>query len=160
MARPSKYDSVVKPKLKYIPAILDAGFSQKEVAEFLGINEDTLYEYKKKHKEFSECFDKTALKERVRNTFFARLTGEYKAVREVYKRTLNETTGQYEMLLDKVEKYELPMNEGAYKMILQRWYPDEFGDNPTTDIEEMTESFADVLNKQLKERVSEETDKE
>lgn len=159
MARPSKYDSVVKPKLKYIPAILDAGFSQKEVAEFLGINEDTLYEYKKKHKEFSECFDKTALKERVRKTFFARLTGEYKAVREVYKRTLNENTGEYEMLLDRVEKYELPMNEGAYKMILQRWYPDEFGDNPTTDIEETTESFADIFNKQLKERVNEEADK-
>lgn len=112
--RPSKYESEIKPKLEFIPALVAYGFNQEQIAKCLGINADTLYEYKKKYPEFSEALDKKDQIAEVEKTFFNRLTGKYKAVREVEE--LNRETGKLELV--KRERYELPLNEGAYKYYL------------------------------------------
>lgn len=54
MARPSKYDTHVAPRLKEIRAWARDGATEKEIAYNLRISEDSLYEYKKKFPEFSE----------------------------------------------------------------------------------------------------------
>ena len=59
MARPSKYETHVAPRLSEVADWVRNGASDREVAERLGISADTLIEYKKKFSEFSECLKKT-----------------------------------------------------------------------------------------------------
>ena len=55
MARPSKYESHVQPKLVLIKAWARDGLTNEQIAEKLDINIDSLYEYQKKFSEFSEA---------------------------------------------------------------------------------------------------------
>lgn len=59
MARPSKYETYVEPRLSEVADWVRNGASDREVAERLGISADTLIEYKKQFSEFSECLKKT-----------------------------------------------------------------------------------------------------
>lgn len=61
MARPSKYETHVAPRLSEVKDWVRNGASDQEVAERLGIAESTLYEYKKNpsYAEFSECLKNT-----------------------------------------------------------------------------------------------------
>lgn len=54
MARPSKYESHVAPRLQEIQAWARDGATMEQIAEKLHINPDSLYEYKKKYPEFSD----------------------------------------------------------------------------------------------------------
>lgn len=59
MARPSKYESHVLPRLEEIGDWVRNGASDREVALRLGISADSLIEYKKQYSEFSECLKNT-----------------------------------------------------------------------------------------------------
>ena len=120
--RPSKYETDVKPKIKFIPTLITAGFSNEDIAEFLNIGHDALYNYKKKYKEFSECFEKKDIAEEVEKTYVNRLLGKYRARKTV--KELNRATGQLEVV--KEELYEIPFGEGAYKHYLATINPDKW----------------------------------
>ncbi|MBL8013099.1 MAG: helix-turn-helix domain-containing protein [Candidatus Omnitrophica bacterium] len=49
--RPSKFDSI---NLNQVKKLVLKGFTDKEIADFLEINQDTFHEWKKKHSGFSE----------------------------------------------------------------------------------------------------------
>lgn len=55
MSRPSKYETHVQPKLLLIEAWARDGLINDQIAENLGINPDSLYEYQKKYPEFAEA---------------------------------------------------------------------------------------------------------
>lgn len=55
MARPSKYESHVKPKLNLVESWARDGLIDEQIAHNLGIGVATLYEYKNKYPEFSEA---------------------------------------------------------------------------------------------------------
>jgi hypothetical protein len=55
MARPSKYESHVQPKLTLVEAWARDGLTDDQIAHNLSIAVSTLYEYKDKHPEFSEA---------------------------------------------------------------------------------------------------------
>ena len=55
MARPSKYESHVAPRLQEVQAWARDGATMEQIAEKLHINSDSLYEYKKKYTEFSDA---------------------------------------------------------------------------------------------------------
>ena len=55
MARPSKYESHVKPKLNLVESWARDGLIDEQIAHNLGINVSTLYEYKNKYPEFTEA---------------------------------------------------------------------------------------------------------
>lgn len=59
MARPSKYETHVKPRLVEVEDWVRNGASDKQVGERLGISADTLIVYKKQFPEFSECLKNT-----------------------------------------------------------------------------------------------------
>lgn len=59
MARPSKYETHVAPRLLEISDWVRNGASDREVAQRLGISADSLIEYKKRFSEFSECLKNT-----------------------------------------------------------------------------------------------------
>lgn len=52
MARPSKYDTHVAPRLQEIQAWARDGATGEEIARKLGISEKVFYEYKKKYPQF------------------------------------------------------------------------------------------------------------
>lgn len=52
MARPSKYESHVAPRLQEIQAWARDGATGEEIAKRLGISEKVFYEYKKKYPQF------------------------------------------------------------------------------------------------------------
>ncbi|QHJ73718.1 transposase/terminase small subunit [Butyrivibrio virus Bo-Finn] len=56
MARPSKYESQVKPYIDKIKKWVESGATNDEIADALGINTSTLCAYKNKYKEFSDAF--------------------------------------------------------------------------------------------------------
>ncbi len=58
MARPSKYETHVAPRLEEIKDWVRNGATDKEVAERLGISETSFYEFKKEFSEFSESLKK------------------------------------------------------------------------------------------------------
>ena len=53
VGRPSLYDPKIHPKLGYWLA--QAGLTDEQIAEEIGIHVDTLYEWRKVHPEFSEA---------------------------------------------------------------------------------------------------------
>ncbi|MDE6586145.1 MAG: transposase [Clostridia bacterium] len=54
MARPSKYETHVAPRLEEIKDWCRNGATDKEIAKRLGISEDSFYKYKNEFSEFSE----------------------------------------------------------------------------------------------------------
>ena len=123
--RPNKYDTEIKPKLRFVRSMVRDGYSNEDIAEMLNINQDTIYEYKKKFPEFAECFDKEDIVDLVEKTFINRLTGKYKAEKEVYER--DKETG--EMVLVRKERYEIPFNDGAYARYLMTMRPEKWAIN-------------------------------
>lgn len=59
MARPSKYETYVAPRLEEVADWVRNGATDRQMAELLGISESTLNEYKKEFPEFSECLKNT-----------------------------------------------------------------------------------------------------
>lgn len=137
--RPSKYEKEIQPKLSAIRTLVRGGHNEKDIASFLGIAESTLYEYKKKYNEFSECFKKEDIVDLVENTFINRLTGKYKAEKEVWERVLNQETKEHEMVLTRKERYEIPFNDGAYIRYLTLMRPERW-----LKTEEEQESFSEL----------------
>lgn len=58
MARKSEWDKHIKDKLIEIEGWARDGYTDKMIAERLGIAEKTLYEYKNKYKQFGEALKK------------------------------------------------------------------------------------------------------
>lgn len=56
MARPSKYDTEIKPHLDEICKAVEAGATIEEIAQAFGISASTIYKYKAEKKEFAEAF--------------------------------------------------------------------------------------------------------
>lgn len=54
MARPSKYQTHVEPRLNEIKAWARDGATEEEIAKRLRVSVSSLYEYKKEFSEFSE----------------------------------------------------------------------------------------------------------
>lgn len=50
--RPSKFDAINKEQVR---TLVVKGFTDKEIADFFDINQDTFYEWKKKHPGFSDA---------------------------------------------------------------------------------------------------------
>jgi ribosome-binding ATPase YchF (GTP1/OBG family) len=98
--RPGKYEIEVKPKLRFIRSLVRDGYTDTDIQEFLNVSVDAFYRYKKDHKEFSECFEKEDIIDQVEKTFINRLTGKYKAEKEIYER--DKDTG--EMVLVRKER--------------------------------------------------------
>lgn len=58
MARPSKYETHVAPRLEEIKDWCRNGATDEEIAKRLGISRDSLYEYKKQFSDFSDILKK------------------------------------------------------------------------------------------------------
>ncbi len=72
--RPSKYNKVDEKLLK---KLYEAGLTDAQVANVIGVNRDTIFEWKKKHPEFSDTIKrgKGISDDKVEKSLFERATG-------------------------------------------------------------------------------------
>lgn len=90
----SKWEDV-KNKLFLVENWAKDGLTDKQIAYNLGISEDTFYEYKKKHSEFSEALKKgkEVVDYEVENALLKRALG-YEYEEKTYETSYDERTGK------------------------------------------------------------------
>lgn len=119
--RPSKYETDVKPRFAEITEWLNAGATDKEIAENLGLNKSTFCEYKKQFKELNELIKNGRRKaiQAIKAALFKRATGFTYEERTV---TDSEKNG---LTVQTVTKTALP--DPACAMILLKHWDKEGG---------------------------------
>ena len=127
MARPSKYDTEIKPHLDEIREAVAAGATDKEIAKAFGIAESTIYKYKKTKKEFSQAFmrgrEKVVIE--IKAALLKKALGfEYEEEKRVGKKDKN---GENIILIERYKRQSLP-SETAAAMLLRN-YDENWRDN-------------------------------
>lgn len=120
MGRPSKYDTEIKPHLKEIEEAVQAGATDKEIAEAFGIAESTIYKYKKEKKEFSQAFvrGREKIVFEIKGALLKKALGfTYKERKTVAKK---DKDGDNIVMVEEYERQCLP-SETAAAMLLRNY---------------------------------------
>lgn len=132
MARPSKYDTHVAPRLTEIEDWVRNGATDEEVRKRLGISESTFYEYKKEFSEFSESLKKGKdfVDAQVESALLKRALG-YE-----YQETTQEITADGKKHIKKITKHAFPDPVAAIFWLKNR-RPDKWREKPNQEEETM-----------------------
>lgn len=152
MARPSKYETHVAPRLEEIKDWCRNGATDEEIAKRLGINVDTLYSYKKKFSEFSESIKKSKeiFDSEVENALFERCLGGKVSLKRPFKvkRTIysngKRVREEEEVVMADYEEYVVP-DTTAQIFWLKNRRPDKWRDKPIEDTDEKDKSVSVTL---------------
>ena len=147
----SKYETMIKPQMGYIKALIRDGRTNKEIAMELGVSEDSLNNYRKKYKELGNLFRENRKKvdlEHVVGSYFRLCTGY----------TVVEKTNHYKLIDGKMvlvdtyekEKYIPPNPNCAENWIRARLKEDPVWgsfaeDTKRNRVEEPTEESGGVV---------------
>ena len=134
MARPSKYETHVKPRLSEVADWVRNGSSDKEVARRLGIAADSLIEYKKRFPEFSECLKNTRayVDGQVENALLKRAIGY--DVEEVAQEIYSDGSKHVKKI-----KRHIPPDITAMIFWLKNRRPEKWRDKPQEDNQQNAE---------------------
>lgn len=158
MARPSKYDTEVKGKLELVTGWARDGLTNEQIAHNLGINTSTLYEYQKKHKEFSKSLKtgKEISDYQVEGSLFKRAMGyEYTEVtkeRRMKGKTAEqmEEPDEFEMVTIKEVTKFIVADPTSMIFWLKNRKPHQWRDRRETAIEvETSVNLMDILKEKL-----------
>ena len=164
MGKPRKdsYEVRVKPKLALVTGWCRRGLTNEQIAENLGISEQSFTNYIKRYEEFADAVDKgrEETEIHVENALVKRALGySYKEVTRERKLILNPETGEqeYKLVVTKsVTKHVVP-DVGACQYYLEhrspkRWekVPQQYLDS--TQINNEIKSIAELLSHPLPER--------
>lgn len=131
VARPSKYETHVAPRLEEIKDWCRNGATDEEIAKRLGISRDSFYQYKKEFSDFSDTLKETKeiVDAQVENALLKRALGyEYK---EVTKKVVDG-----ELKVTKVITKQVVPDTTAQIFWLKNRRPDKWRDKPAEDKEE------------------------
>ena len=133
MGRPSRYDTEIKPYLTEIRKAVEAGATDKEIADAFGLSLSTVYEYKKKYSEFREAFARG----RARVVFDIKAALLKKALGFEYEEEKSigrkDKDGKNIILIEKYKRYSTP-SETAAAMLLRN-YDENWRDNDKASAE-------------------------
>ena len=127
MARPTKYDTQVKPHIEEIRRAVEAGATVEEIAQGLGISVSTLHKYKAEKKELSDAFarGRKEIVFEIKAALLKKALGfKYEEEKRVGKKDKN---GENIVLVEKYDRYCLP-SETAAAMLLRN-YDETWRDN-------------------------------
>lgn len=133
MGRPSKYETEVKPHLKEIENAVRSGATDQEIANAFGISVSSIYEYKKKHKEFSAAFvrGRARVVFEIKAALLKKALGfEYEEEKRVGRK---DKGGENIILVEKYRRYSAP-SETAAAMLLRN-YDENWRDNDKASAE-------------------------
>lgn len=150
MARPSKYDTHIKPHLADIKKAVESGATDEEIATSLGVAPSTLYKYKAEKKELSEAFahgrEKVVFD--IKAALLKKALGfEYEEERRVGKK---DKDGEHVVMVEKYKRYCVP-SETAAAMLLRN-YDKTWLDRDTTSTDlkkqemELKKAIAEATN--------------
>ena len=118
MARPSKYESHVKPYFKDIKNAIERGVEEKQIAENLGISQCSWCDYKNKYSEFSELFknrDVSLILERLDSALLKIAEGyEYQEKKQYIKKDVDGEKVTYTEITTKHHPPNVTAIFGAY----------------------------------------------
>lgn len=147
MARPSKYDTEIKPYLEDIRKAVAAGATVQEIATAFGIAESSIYKYKKEKKEFSQAFargrEKVVIE--IKAALLKKALGfEYQEEKSVAK---HDKDGESIVLIEQYKRYCAP-SETAAAMLLRN-YDENWRDNDraTADIKKQETDLRKAIAK-------------
>lgn len=160
--RKDSYEARVKPKLKLVVGWCRRGLSNEQIAENLGISEQSFYNYQKKYDEFAEAIDKgrEEVEIHIENALVKRALGYfYKEVTRERRAVTNPETGEeeYKLVVTKsVTKHVVP-DVTAQQYYLEHRAPKRWEKVPSSYIDSVQvnadiKSIADLLNNPLPER--------
>lgn len=163
MARPSKYETHVAPRLEEIKDWVRNGATDRDVWKKLGISEDSFYEYKKRFSEFSESLkeNKDYVDGQVESSLLKRALGYN------YEEITKERNASGELVITKTVRKQVVPDVTAQIFWLKNRRADKWrekpenarGDNEGKEQEEERYA-AETLIKALKERKIEGLDDE
>lgn len=134
MARPSKYDTEIKPYLSDIKKAVEAGATVEEIAKAFGISASTIYKYKAEKKEFSDAFARGRGKIviEIKAALLKKALGyDYEEEKRVGKK---DKDGENIILVEKYKKH-IPPSETAAAMLLRNYDAEWLDkDNTSTDL--------------------------
>lgn len=131
VARPSKYETHVAPRLEEIKDWCRNGATDEEIAKRLGISRDSFYQYKKEFSDFSDTLKETKeiVDAQVENALLKRALGyEYK---EVTKKVVDG-----ELKVTKVITKQVVPDTTAQIFWLKNRRPDKWREKPAEEKEE------------------------
>lgn len=111
MARPSKYETHIKPYFDDIKKAYEKGVDEKEIAAKLGVSVSSWCEYKNKYSEFAELLkrdeeDTKKILERLDNALLRSAEGfTYEEEKVIAKK---DKDGEKIVLVEKYKKYQPP----------------------------------------------------
>ena len=154
MGRTGKYEAEVKPHLSEIKKAVEAGATDKEVADAFGIALSTIYEYKKRYKEFADAFScaRARVVFQIKGALLKKALGfEYDEEKTVGRK---DKDGTNIILIEKYKRYCVP-SETAAAMLLRN-YDESWrdSDKPSADLRkqenELRKAIAEANNFDLK----------
>lgn len=150
MARPSKYDTEVKPYLDDIKKAVQSGATIEEIATAFNLSESSIYKYKKEKKEFSDAFVRGRAKVviDIKAALLKKALGyEYEEEKKIGRK---DKDGENVILVEKTKRH-IPPSETAAAMLLRN-YDKEWLDRDTvsTDMKkqelELKKAIAEANN--------------
>lgn len=164
MAKPRKdsYEVRVKPKLALVTGWCRRGLTNEQIAENLGISEQSFSNYMKRYEEFADAVDKgrEEIEIHIENALVKRALGySYKEVTRERKVVVNPETGEqeYKLVVTKsVTKHVVP-DVGAQQYYLEHRAPKRWERVPSTYIDSVQvnaeiKSIAELLSNPQPER--------
>lgn len=130
MARPSKYDTQIKPFIEDIKKAVECGATVEEISTAFNISKSTIFKYKKEKKEFSDAFacgrEKVVIN--IKAALLKKALGyEYEEEKKVGRK---DKDGENIILVEKTKKH-IPPSETAAAMLLRN-YDKNWLDKDTT----------------------------
>ena len=164
MAKPRKdsYEVRVQPKLALVTCWCRRGLTNEQIAENLGISEQSFSNYMKRYEEFADAVDKgrEEIEIHIENALVKRALGySYKEVTRERKAVVNPETGEaeYKLVVTKsVTKHVVP-DVGAQQYYLEHRAPKRWERVPSAYIDSVQvnadiKSIAELLNNPVTER--------
>jgi len=140
MARKSRYEEHIKPKLDVIEGWSRSGLTLDDIAHNLGISRQTLNTYKNKHQELKDAIEqgKEVADIRVENALYRRAVGFYSEEERVVM--ARDPDGETRAEIITVKKYHVP-DVRAQIFWLKNRKPDVWKEKllESEDISEVTE---------------------
>lgn len=153
----SKWEDV-KNKLFLVENWARDGLTDKQIAYNLGISEDTFYEYKKKHSEFSEALKKgkEVVDYEVENALLKRALG-YEYEEKTYETSYDERTGKSIERLTKRTTKQVAPDTTAQIFWLKNRKPREWRDKQQIEHSgEINNPFKELSTEELRQLIKDE----
>ena len=143
MAKPNKYDTIIKPNLDKIHHERINGASIKDIADMLGISERTLYEHMRTNKEFKQIMDDAnsnmavKIETQANHSLMDKLRDRFEIVEEILE----------DGIVTKQKRRLIPADTSAILFALKSLNPEKWDSLSVARLKDEKES--EDLNKQI-----------